>query len=336
MTSRGSRDHDHEHDHTHDHAHGHAHFHGHHHQAHHGHSHHGHSHEVSREGNRKGLTLALLITGGIMVLEFIGGIATNSLALISDSGHMLSDAAALLLSLVAIRLAARPASHSKTYGFYRFEILAALFNGLVLFAIAAYIVWEAVRRFAEPPEVAGGAMMAIAAVGLLANLASALALMRQGDVKNNVNLRSAYLHVLGDALGSVGAIAAGVLMAAFGWYAADPIVSVLVSLLILRSAWGVVRHTLHVLMEGTPLSVDRARVQEALTEIEGVTDVHDLHIWTITSGFDAVSCHLRTDGQGDTQAVLRQALKILEERFFLKHATVQVESPDIDHGDTCR
>ncbi|MBW5446881.1 cation diffusion facilitator family transporter [Cohnella sp. CFH 77786] len=327
------------HEHSHGHHHGHDHHGHHHHGHHHGHGHafhHGHAHDFSRDGNRKGLTIALLITSGILLLEFIGGLLTNSLALLSDSGHMLSDAGALLLSLAAIRLSARPASPRKTYGFHRFEILAALFNGVALFLIAGFVIWEAVRRFAQPPEVAGGAMTAIAAIGLLANLASAWALMRKGDVKNNVNLRSAYLHVIGDALGSLGAIAAGILMSAFGWYAADPIVSILVSVLILKSAWGIIRHTVHVLMEGTPASVDRGLVQEALLAIDGVTDVHDLHIWTITSGFDSMSCHVRTDGRRDSQEVLQQALRILEDRFHLAHVTVQVESPEIGHGEMCR
>jgi cobalt-zinc-cadmium efflux system protein len=268
-----------------------------------------------------------------MALEFVGGWLTGSLALLSDSGHMLSDAGALLLSLVAVRFAARPASPNKTYGFYRSEILAALFNGIALFVIAGFIVWEAVRRFEHPPEVASGPMIGIACVGLLANLASAWALMRQGDVKHNANLRSAYLHILGDALGSVGAIAAGIVMIAFGWYIADPIISVLVALLILKSAWGIVQHTLHVLMEGAPAAVDRAEVEEALRAIDGVRDVHDLHIWTITSGFDSLSCHLRIEDHGDSQSILQQAIRIVEERFRIVHTTIQVETADIRHGE---
>lgn len=250
-----------------------------------------------------------------MLLEFSGGLLTGSLALLSDSGHMLSDAGALLLSLAAIYLSARPASARKTFGFHRFEILAALFNGIALFVIAGFIIREAIRRFSEPPEVASVPMILVAAAGLLANLASAWALMRKGDVKHNVNLRSAYLHVIGDALGSIGAIAAGLMMLAFGWYAADPIFSVLVSLLILRSAWSMIRRTVHILMEGTPESIDQNLVKAALQSIEGVRDVHDLHIWSITSGFDSLSCHLRIDDQQDGQSILQQAIRILEERF---------------------
>lgn len=297
--------------------------------------HHAHGHKSAREGNQKGLAYALAITTGIMLLEFAGGLWTGSLALLSDSGHMLSDAAALLLSLVALYISTRPASAYKTFGFHRFEILAALFNGIALFVIAGLIVWEAIRRFSQPPEVASGTMILIAAAGLLANLGSAWALMRQGDVRHNVNLRSAYLHVIGDALGSIGAIAAGILMSVLGWYAADPIISVLVSLLILKSAWGMISRTVHILMEGTPVSVDRNLVKEALQSIDGVQDVHDLHIWTITSGFDSLSCHIRIDDKHDSQPVLQQAIRILEDRFQIRHATVQVESSHIEHQEGC-
>jgi cobalt-zinc-cadmium efflux system protein len=279
--------------------------------------------------------IAFLITTGIMVLEFAGGLATGSLALLSDSGHMLSDAGALLLSLAAIGLAARPASPQRSYGFYRFEILAALLNGVALFVIAGFIVWEAYERFLDPPIVAGGTMMAIAAVGLAANLASIWALMSKGDVKENLNLRSAFLHVIGDALGSVGAILAGLLMVWFGWYAADPIVSVFVALLILRSAWGIVARSVHILMEGTPAAVDQEAVRRALQEIDGVIDVHDLHIWTITSGLDSLSCHLlvKEDSSCRCQEILQQAIRLIEDRFRIEHVTIQVETPAILHGE---
>ncbi|MGG3821856.1 cation diffusion facilitator family transporter [Geobacillus thermodenitrificans] len=304
----------------HHHAHGHC-------DHHHGHHHHG------REGNRKGLAIALGITTSIMVLEFVGGLVTNSLALLSDSGHMLSDAASLLLSLVAVWLAAKPASPKKTYGLYRFEILAALVNGVTLVVIAAWIIWEAVGRFVNPPDVASGPMMAVAAVGLLANLVSAWVLMRKADVKGNVNVRSAYLHVLGDALGSVGAIGAGLIMWLFDWYLADPLISVLVAILILKGAFAVVRQTVHILMEGTPVAIDQTEVKTALSGIEGVLDVHDLHIWTITSGLDSLSCHLLIEDGRDAQAILQQAIDLVETRFHIRHATIQIEMPHIRHGE---
>ncbi|GCD82566.1 cation transporter [Parageobacillus thermoglucosidasius] len=308
--------------------------HHHHSHSHHGHDHHhGHHHDHSREGNKKGLAIALFITAGIMLLEFFGGLITNSLALLSDSGHMLSDASSLALSLAAIWFAAKPASPNKTYGFYRFEILAALFNGVTLFVIAGFIVWEAIQRFYNPPTVAGGSMMLIAAIGLFANLLSAWTLMRKGDVKNNVNLRSAYLHVIGDALGSVGAIIAGLAMWRFGWYVADPVISVLVALLILKGAWGVIQHTIHILMEGTPVTINQNEVKKALESIEGVVDVHDLHIWTITSGLDSLSCHILIEDHQDSQKILQDAIHMIEEKFKILHTTIQIETSQIHHGE---
>ncbi|MFD0620694.1 cation diffusion facilitator family transporter [Paenibacillus sp. GCM10027629] len=311
--------------HSHSHSHGHSH-------SHHHHSH-GHSHDHGREGNKKGLIIALSITAGIMLLEFFGGLITNSLALLSDSGHMLSDTSSLILSLVAIWFATRPASPNKTYGYYRFEILAALFNGVTLFAIAGFITWEAIQRFNNPPEVASGSMMLIASVGLLANLISAWALMRKGDVKNNINLRSAYLHIIGDALGSVGAILAGIVMWMFGWYIADPIISVVVALLILRSAWGVIKHTVHILMEGTPITVNQYEVKEALERIDGVIDVHDLHIWTITSNLDSLTCHMLIEDDQDGQRILQDAIHLIEEKFKIQHTTIQIETSKVHHGE---
>lgn len=304
----------------HHHAHGHC-----------GH-HHGHHHD-GRGGNQKGLAIAFGITVGIMVLEFIGGLVTNSLALLSDSGHMLSDAASLFLSLVAAWFAARPPSPKRTYGFYRLEILAALLNGVTLVVMAGWIVWEAIERFSHPPAVASGSMMLIAAIGLLANAASAWMLVRKGNVNDNVNVRSAYLHVLGDALGSVGAIAAGLVMWLFGWYAADPLVSVFVAVLILKGAFAIIKQTVHILMEGTPAAIDQTEVKAALAAIDGVIDVHDLHIWTITSGLDSLSCHLLIEDGRDAQAILQRAIDVVETHFHIRHATIQIEMPHIRHTE---
>jgi len=268
-----------------------------------------------------------------MLLEFVGGLVTGSLALLSDSGHMLNDAASLALSLFALWLSGKAATSRKSYGYHRFEILAALLNGVTLFVIAFFIAKEAYARFLAPPEVASLPMMAIASVGLLANLASAWALLRKSDVKDNVNVRSAYLHVLGDALGSVGAIAAGALMLGFGWYIADPIISVLVALLILRGAWGVIGQTVHILMEGTPSSVDIDEVKHTLEHIEGVLDVHDLHVWTITSGLDSLSAHLLIEPGLDEQRILQEAVRLIENRFGIAHCTIQIETSDLQHAD---
>lgn len=293
---------------------------------------HGHHHSHAREGNKKGLAIAFVITAGIMLLEFFGGLLTNSLALLADSGHMLSDAGSLALSLVAIWFAARAASPKKTYGYYRFEILAALFNGVTLFVIAGMIVYHAYGRFFEPQTVASGSMIIIAFIGLAANLLSAWFLISKGDVKDNVNLRSAYLHVLGDALGSVGAIIAGIVMYFFDWYVADPIISVVVALLILKGAWGIIKQTIHILMEGTPITIDQQEVKQTLEAIEGVINVHDLHVWTITSGLDSLTCHLLIKDNEDEQRILQQAIQQIEKQFKIMHTTIQIEKSDLQHA----
>jgi cobalt-zinc-cadmium efflux system protein len=296
---------------------------------------HHHSHDHGRNSNKKGLTIALVITAGIMFLEFFGGLFTNSLALLSDSGHMLSDVSALALSLLAMWFAIRPPSPRKTYGYYRFEILAALFNGVALFVIAGVISWEAYLRIIDPPKVASGSMIFISAIGLAANLLSAWVLMRNSDVKENINVRSAYLHVIGDALGSVGAIIAGILMQIFAWYIADPIISIIVAILILKSAWGVVSHSFHILMEGTPITIDKKKVEEILLSIPEVENVHDLHIWTITSGFDTLSCHLLIKEGSKSQHILQEAIKKIKDQFHIQHTTIQIETIDFQH-DGCQ
>ncbi|TCS79904.1 cation diffusion facilitator family transporter [Tepidibacillus fermentans] len=319
--------------HTHNPHNHHAHEHGHGHQEHqHGHHHH-HDHGFSREGNKKGLISALIITTLFMLIEFFGGLFTKSLALLADSGHMLSDASSLALSLVAMWFATRPPSQDKTYGFYRFEILAALFNGVTLFVIAGFIMKEAYGRFFDPPTIASGSMMIIAVIGLMANVLSAWSLMKKGDVKENVNLRSAYLHVLGDALGSVGAIVAGLLMMLFDWYIADPIISVVVALLILKSAWGIIQQTIHILMEGVPTSFNINEVKRTLEGIDGVINVHDLHVWTITSGVNSLSCHILIEDKKNTQEVLQDAIYKIEKKFNIKHSTIQIEKSMLKHAE---
>lgn len=286
-----------------------------------------------REGNKWGLIIALSITTIIMILEFFGGLFTNSLALLSDSGHMLSDASSMALSLVAIWFASRPPSSNKTYGYYRFEILAALFNGVTLFVIAGFIVKEAIQRFNDPPTVASGTMIIIAFIGLAANLLSAVTLLKKADVKENINLKSAYIHIIGDALGSVGAIVAGLLMLLFDWYIADPIISVIVALLILKSAWGVLKQSIHILMEGSPVIINKEEVLTILENIEGVKNVHDLHIWTITSGLDTLSCHILIEDRKDEQEVLQQAINLIRDNYKIEHTTIQIEKSNLQHQE---
>ncbi|MDF9411843.1 cation transporter [Brevibacillus laterosporus] len=298
---------------------------------HHDHSHGGHHHH-GKGANKRALLISLFIITAFLIVEVIGGFLTNSLALLSDAGHMLSDSSALFLSLIAMFFAARKPSAKKTYGFYRFEILAALINGVMLVVISLVIIWEAYQRFFAPPEVASLSMMGIAFVGLLANIAAAFVLMR-GDYKNNLNIRSAFLHVLGDLLGSVGAILAGLLMWKFNWYIADPIISVVVAVLIMLSAWRVTRDSVDVLMESTPASIDADQVSDALSKIEGVTSVHDLHIWTVTSGFDSLSCHLHVKDGLASYPILQKALHLLEHQFGITHSTIQIEDSSILHQE---
>lgn len=286
----------------------------------------GHHHGPRTINNKRGLTIALIVTAGIMFLEFFGGLFTNSLALLSDSGHMLSDVSSLALSLLAITFAARPPSLNHTFGYQRFEILAALFNALTLLAIGAFIIVEAYRRFQQPQAVDSVAMMAIAAIGMLANIISAVALLKQGDVKENINMRSAYLHVIGDALSSAGAIVAGVLMHLYSWYLVDPLVSVAVALVISKGALKVAKQALHILMEGVPPDVDASQVHSCLTAISGVRDVHELRLWSLTSGNNALSCHLVVDGNGSL--LLAQATETVRKRFKIQHAAIQIETSD--------
>ena len=299
-----------------------------------GHHHHHHNHDHfhdSRKGNRKALIIALSVTTFVMLLELFGGIFSNSLALLSDAGHMFSDSISLLLSLVAIWFSSKQVTGQKTYGFYRFEILAALFNGVTLFAVSSFIIIEAYKRFMNPESVNSNLMMGVAILGLAANLTSAYILLKKGDTKNNLNLRSAYLHVISDALGSIGLIIAALLISFFEWTAADPIISILVSLLILKGAWTIIKKSIHILMEGTPSTIDHKEVKRVLSEIDGVENICDLHIWTITSGLDTLTCHLKIDDHIDAQKVLQEAIDKIEENFIIEHTTIQIETKRISH-----
>ncbi|MDQ0219919.1 cation transporter [Peribacillus cavernae] len=292
---------------------------------HHGHSH-GHSHSHGSE-NKKALFWSFLLITAFMVVEVIGGLATNSLALLSDAGHMLSDAVALGLSLFAIKLGERQASRTKTYGYRRFEIIAAAINGVTLIAISLYIFYEAYHRFFNPPEVQSTGMLLISVLGLVVNIVAAWILMK-GDKDENLNVKSAFLHVLGDMLGSVGAIAAALLIMFFGWGIADPIASVVVSILVLISGWRVTRESFHVLMEGTPSQIDVQKVKASLQNIPLVKEVHDLHIWSITSELTMLSCHMAITGEGNHDVVLLHAQSVLHNDFGIEHSTIQVELVD--------
>ena len=297
----------------------------------HSHSHGGAGHSHGRAASRKRLAWVLALSGGYMVAEFIGGLATNSLALLADAGHMLSDVAALGLSLFAMWLAERPPTSQRTYGFYRTEILAALVNGATLVAISVFIFVEAYHRFREPPEVQGALMMGIAAGGLAINL-TGLWILNAGRGES-VNVRGAWLHVATDALGSVGAIIGGALIAFFGWEWADPVVSVAIGLLVVFSSWSLVRETVSVLMESAPGHIDVDEVRASMRSVEGVSSVHDLHVWSITSGLVALSAHITADGR-PVAAVIAETRELVHERFGIDHVTLQVEPRGLEEAPT--
>ena len=259
----------------------------------------------------------------MMVIEVAGGFLSGSLALLADAGHMLTDAAALGLSLFAFWLSSRPKTVSRTFGWRRFEIFAAFINGIALWAIAGVIGYEAFKRLAAPPDIKSGLMMIIAAVGLASNIIVGAILFRGRN--RSLNIKGAFLHVLADALGSVAVLAAGLLIKLTGSYVWDPIVSAGVCALILWSSGRLVRDSFHVLMEGAPAHLDVAAIQETLTEVPGVVEVHDLHVWTITSGFVSLSAHLKISRGQDIQGIIRQAHRAVSSRFNVLHSTFQPE-----------
>lgn len=275
---------------------------------------------------KNALKPALLITAGFLVAEFIGALYTNSLTLLADSGHMLTDVAALSLSLAASWFATRPATPQKTFGFYRIEILAALLNGVILVLIALFVFYNAIGRLSNPPEVHAGWMLVIACIGLVVNLISASLLF--GEHKHSLNVRGALFHVISDAIGSVGAIVAGLAILLGGYAVADPAISMIVAILILSSSWVLIRDAVDILLEGTPSHVDIVSLQKNLGSIGGVQSVHDLHVWTLTSGVLAMSCHVvMSDEQLSRNLVLAGIKELARERFRIDHTTVQIEEP---------
>ncbi len=282
----------------------------------------GHAGVVGRDVERGRLRMVLAVTAVFMVVELVGGIVANSLALLADAGHMFTDVGALALSLVAMRLAQLPPSPEKTYGYVRTEILAALVNGAALLVIAGFICWEAWERLRTPPEVDGPLLLAVATAGLAVNVFGAVVLHRHAG--ENLNLRGAYLHVIGDLLGSVGTILAGVLILATGWTLADPLISVVIALLILASAWRLVREATDVLLEAAPRNLDMDTVVRDLGSIPELHDIHDLHVWTLTSGFVALSGHGVIDDPAHHGAILEEITRRMEARG-IRHVTFQLE-----------
>lgn len=302
----------HEHGHPHAHAHDHGHGHGHHHHY--------------REASQKALLTVLCLSFVYLLVELVGGFMTNSLALLADAGHMFTDVAALALSFGAMWIANRPPTLKRSFGYYRLEILAALLNGSLLIVVAGGILFEMVQRLGSPPEVVALPMMAIATGGLLVNLLGAWILTRSAH--ESLNVQGALAHVIGDALGSLGAIAAGFLIWRFQWYVADPIISGLVGLLVLKSAWQLVTSSVDILLQSTPMHIDPAEVVHTIEAIPGVIASHDLHIWTVTSGMVSLTCHVVVDEVAESMIVLARLKEQLHDRFGIEHATLQVEAAD--------
>ena len=276
-----------------------------------------------RDVGRRRLTVVLVMTAAFMVIEFVGGWIANSLALMADAGHMLSDVAALGLGAFALAAARRPATPGKSYGYLRIEILAALTNGVTLVVISLAIFWQAWRRFQTPESVEPALMLVVATGGLAVNILAARLL--HGSSGHSLNVRGAYLHVLGDLLGSVAAIIAAILILTTGWLPADPLISCIVGALILAGSWRLVRESVDVLLEATPADIDLAAVQHAIAAVPGVEAVSDLHVWTLTSGVNAMSGHAQIGDLNDYRRILDAIHSRMHEDFGIRHVTVQLD-----------
>lgn len=286
---------------------------------------HDHAHRHATAHNQRNVFWAMVLTGGFMLAEVVGGVVAGSLALLADAGHMLTDAASLGLAWAAFRVGHWPQDARRTYGYHRFQVLAAFVNGLALVAIVGWIAIEAVRRLFDPVEVLGGLMLAIAALGLLVNLA-AFAILRRSD-RANLNVQGAILHVLADLLGSVAALVAALVIVWTGWAPIDPLLSLLVAALILNSAWRLLRKSAHILLEGAPDWLDDAELRAAVTTaLPTIQDVHHVHAWMLTSERPLITLHAEVSPGADHQLVLASIQTVLRERFGIDHATIQIET----------
>jgi cobalt-zinc-cadmium efflux system protein len=285
---------------------------------------HNHSHTSAGDRHSRSLLVVLTITAAFMVVEVVTAVLTDSLVLLADAGHMLTDVAGVALALGAIHYARRPANQRKTYGYYRAEILAALANAVLLLAVAAYIFYEAFQRFTDPPEVDSVPLLAVASGGLVVNIIAARIL--HSGAQESMNVRGAFLEVWKDILGSVAAIAAALIILTTGWRYADPILAAAVGALILPRTWDLLKGALDVLFEGAPAHLDTADVSREMMSVPGVAAVHDLHIWTVTSGFVSLSAHVETDQTRGQHDILVDLRKCLAERFSVDHATLQIET----------
>jgi len=296
-----------------------------------------HTHEYHSmiKANQHRLLVAISITGSMAIAELIGGILSNSLALIGDAAHMFTDTLALGLSLFALNIAKRPASQTRTYGYLRAEILAALTNGIVLILISAYLSYEAYRRFTEPPQIQGGLMLVVAIIGLLANVIG-LAILRSGG-RQNLNVKGAFLHMWSDAVSSIGVIVAAVIILLTGWSFADPIITILIVVLILRGAIGLVVEASNILLETVPKHLNVSQITSEVKEIKGVKDIHDIHLWTITSGVYALSCHLLIEDRmvSSSAEIVEEVNQTLSQKFGIGHSTLQLECEECQNSPVC-
>jgi cobalt-zinc-cadmium efflux system protein len=281
-----------------------------------------HNHSENRAAQQANLLIVLLMAGSFMIIEVVGGLLTGSLALLADAGHMLTDVAALGLSVFAMWMAARPSTPEKSYGYHRAEILAAVTNAVVLLLLAIWILYEAYRRVFEPPHVFGIPMLLIGLIGLAVNVISMKLLNDPSG--SSLNVRSAYLEVLSDAISSIGVILGGVTIWLTGWFLIDPFLSAGISVFIVWRTWALLRQAVHVLMEGVPTHLDAKQVGQAMAGVSGVKGIHDLHIWTITSGMDALSAHVVVPVEEDRDAVLGRLQSLLRDQWKIEHTTLQI------------
>lgn len=287
----------------------------------------GHDHGAGK-ANERSLWIVLGLTAAFMVAEVIGGLLTRSLALISDAAHMLTDAAALAIALAAIRIGRRAADHKRTFGYYRFEILAAAFNAVVLFFVAVYILYEAYQRFREPPDIYSPGMFAIAVIGLVVNLIG-MRVLHAGSA-SSLNVKGAYLEVWADMVGSLGVILAAVIIYFTKWAWVDAVVAAGIGIWVLPRAWTVLKESTNILLEGVPLDISLQEVEKALLAVPGVCETHDLHIWALSGGKNSLTVHVVLTEEGNEQAVLEQVTNMLATRFSIRHVTVQVEAAACD------
>jgi cobalt-zinc-cadmium efflux system protein len=270
------------------------------------------------------LKLVLLLISSYIIVEFISGLLTGSLALIADAGHMLADAGGLTLALFAINFSSKPATPQRTYGFYRIEILAALANSAVLILVSIYIIYDAYERIIEPPQIKGTALIIVGTIGLVVNLVGMYIL--KGHVSESLNIEGAYLEVLKDTLGSVGVVVVGVITSISEFYLIDPIISVGLAFYILPRTWSLMKKSINILMEGVPINISYDEVKKAILQIKGVTGIFDIHIWTITSGMDAITAHVVVSDPSKSQIILKEISSMLEKRFKITHTTIQIET----------